>query len=1176
MKKKAERCDLQSRRIRNILRIMKISVFLFLVTVTSVFANGSYSQNKKMTLNMTNVKLGSVLDAIEEKSEFYFLINKDLIDENSIVSINVTKTKISNILDLLLNKNKIEYVIQDKQIVFIKRELQKMKGVTNQGVTTSDLSVNLETSLVNIKTVQNKIRGKVTDANGVALPGVNVIVKGTSIGAQTDFDGDYSLNVPSDSTILVFSYLGFKTQEVEIANKTLVNISLIEDIAKLEEIVVVGYGGVKRSDLTGSVSSVTQKDIQEIPTNTISNLLQGRAAGVQVTTGDGAPGGGINIRIRGNSTITGSTEPLYIIDGFPVNSDNDDLYVGGGFNEGGDDNKVRANALSFINPADIESIEILKDAAATAIYGSRGSNGVVLITTKGGAIGKTKVSVNYSTGAQTVIKKITTLDGPAWVAGLTEAEINNNIAPADVRYNGSDEFHPLAQNAETHNWQDILYRTALIQDVSVTFSGGTDKTKYFLSGKYYDAEGIMVGSNYEDMQARFNLDQEVGFLNLKSNFLVSHNINNRVPAGAGFNYNVVREALSFSPAINPDWFNDAAGLWYTDPKTSGPNVYTNPLRIIEGIHDEIATNRLLGNVQMDLKLHKTLKLTGSYGIDYSNATRDTYIDRTLTFSGTPNNNGTARINNVISTRTNANTYLTYNQSFGEHNLNGIVGVERVKQVNEFLNVSISDFLADDLRTDNIGGGNSELLGASNGKRQWQTEGYFGRLNYDYQGKYYISLNARYDGSSVFGKNNKWAFFPSLALAWKPTKENFLQNQNVISDFKIRGSIGQTGNGNIDAYSSLGVWSIGPNRYSYGNGELVNGASLSRIQNDNLKWETTTQYNIGFDARFLNGKLGLTFDYYLKDTDDLILDVVIPKSSGFKSSRQNLGALRNSGVELAADYAVFRSKNFSWDVNANATFMSSEATDVGEGTTIDPNTNEPYIEVSEWQRRGGLRLYEGKPAGQIYGFVTEGVFDNQEQADNWPVDMDSNRNNNKAGYWIYKDINGDGIITDDDQQSLGTGQPKMIFGFTHRLKYKALDLSLFFQGTTGGKVVMFYPGDSDDPFYSDFWTPENQDAQVARRGDNGFRHNRFHSRDVQNGNYLRLKNVRLGYTVPTKSISFLSGLNLYMNISNLFTITGYKGYDPDVSSGGTVPFSQGFDTGVYPKAKTFTFGLNANF
>ncbi|MDN5213716.1 TonB-dependent receptor [Fulvivirgaceae bacterium BMA12] len=1157
---------------------MRLTVLCLVVGICNVFAGNSYSQNTKLSLSMSNVTLEKVLDEIEKQSEFYFLFNQKLIDTERVVNVEAEDKKISDVLDGLFKRTDVNYLVLDRQIVLTTTKVKELDRYVGANTTNRSFLPRKKIRTLRINEIADRtITGRVIDSDGEPIPGVNVIAKETTVGTITDAEGKYTLDISNEVTTLVFSYVGMNSEEIEIGNRTVIDVTMIQDISSLEEIVVIGYGAVKRSDLTGSVASITSEDIQEIPTNTVSALLQGRAAGVQVTTGDAAPGGGINIRIRGTSTITGSTEPLYIIDGFPVNSDNDDLYVSGGFNEGTVEstnaNKVRPNALSFINPNDIESIEILKDAAATAIYGSRGANGVVLIKTKRGVAGKTKVSVNYSYGSQSIIRKITRLDGPAFAARRNEAEINSGVDPANVGFNGSDPFHPLPQNAETHNWQDLLYRTAPVHDMSVSFSGGDNNTKYLLSGKFYDQEGIMINSGFKDAQLRLNLDQNLGELvSVRTNVLLSHSINDRVPTGAGFNYNTVTFALGYSPAINPDWFDETTGLWYTDTKLA--NQYTNPFRIVGAIDDQLKTNRVLANTFVDLKFNESLKLTASYGIDYSDGTRETFIDRTLTIFGSPVARGDADINTIESLRTNANAYLTWTKSFGQHNINAVAGTELIEQTISNLNIGVRDFATDDLGTENLAAGDAETRSITNGKNKWQTAGFFGRVNYDYQNRYYASVNLRRDGSSRFGAANKWSFFPSLALAWRPSEEAFMQGQSLITDLKIRASVGQTGNGALDPYSSIGLWSINRN-YSFDN-QVVNAASLSRISNPDLKWETTTQWNVGFDARFLNNRLGFTFDYFIKDTDDLILPVVIPKSTGFQSSIQNIGSLRNSGLEFSVDYVVLDG-DFHWDINANLTYLKSEATDVGEGTTIDPNTGEPYVEVATWPRNGGPRLYNGRPAGEIYGFIIEGVFRDQAQADSWPVDMDPSRANNQEGFWIYKDVNGDGIITNDDKESLGTGQPDFIFGFTNRFSWKNFDLSLFFQGITGADVFMFYGGDIDAEF-TDVWTPDNRDATSAinRSGGNGWRGEGFHNRGMEDASYLRLKNVRLGYSVPTSTINFLGGLNVYLNATNVFTITSYDGYNPDVSSGGTFAFSEGFDTGVYPLAKTYTIGVNINF
>ena len=1035
-----------------------------------------------------------------------------------------------------------------------------------------------EAGITDNVSIQNIVTGTVKDASGMPLPGVNIVVKGSKQGTQTDFDGNYSLEIPQANAVLVFSYLGQKTQEIVVNGQKVINVIMEEDASQLDEVVVIGYGTVKRSDLTGSVASIKSSEITEIPNNDIVSSMQGRAAGVQITSGDGAPGGGINIRIRGTSTITGSTEPLYIIDGFPVNSDNDDLAVSGGINEGAVEgslpNKVRPNALQLINPQDIANIEILKDAAATAIYGSRGANGVVLITTKRGKSGKPKVAINYNLGVQSLIRKIKRRNAFDYITNLTEREINDGTAPGDVRYNGDDEFHPLAQNAQNYDWQDIIYRQAFIQDISLTFSGGNENTKYLLSGKYLDQDGIMEDNTFKNAQIRMNLDQNIGnFLSLKSNLSLNHIYDDGVPTGSGFNYNTVTATLGQSPAQNPEWFDSDTGLWYTDPKTSGASVNTNPLKVLQNVEDITKTGRILGNIQADVHITKALTLTGSVGLDYSDATRETYINRTLVFSDSRVAPGNAVLNSVEALRSNSNLYASYVNSFGDHNLNVVVGGEKTVQTISNVNINAQDFASDDLGVDNLGSGNQENLRVTNGKSKWQTIGFFGRLNYDFKNKYYVSLNARQDGSSVFGASNKWAFFPSVALAWRAGQEDFLKDSESITDLKIRASVGQTGNGNLAPYSSIGFWSIQGNQYSY-EGTGANGSSLSRISNPNLKWETTTQYNVGLDIRFLNNRLGFTADYFVKDTKDLIIPVVIPQTSGFNTSIQNVGDLRNQGFELGVDAVIMDKGNFKWNVNANVTHIKIEATNVGEGSSTDPITGEPYIEVATYPRNGGPRLYEGRPAGEIYGFVVEGVFKDQAQADAWPVDMGSSRANNKEGYWIYQDTNGDNRITDADKVSLGKGTPDFIFGFNNNFKYKNFDLSLFFQGQVGNEIYMFYGGDYDKPENSDYWTPNNRDAQVAiNKSVNGPSVSGFNSRNIQDGSYLRLKNVRLGYSF---SEGILNGFNIYLTATNLLTLTTYDGYDPAVSAGGTYAFGEGFDTGVYPTSKQFTVGLNYNF
>ncbi len=1022
------------------------------------------------------------------------------------------------------------------------------------------------------------VTGRVLDSDGVSLPGVNILERGTTNGTVTDAEGNYTINVAAGSSTLVFTFVGYQEHIVPVSNQAVISVRLTPDVQALKEVVVIGYGSVERSDLTGSVASITNRDLSEQPNNNLISALQGRAAGVQVSTGDGSPGGGINIRIRGTSTIMGSTEPLYIVDGFPVSSDNRSIHIGGGLGETSSEGvalNVFPNALAMINPADVESIEILKDAAATAIYGSRGANGVVIITTKRGSGGKSSIGVNYSVGIASLANKIHRLEGNLQGEIENENNIRNGMDPANVRWNGSDEFHPIPGSATSYDWQDIIYRQALSQNVSLTFSGGNEVSRFLVSGNVVDQEGIIEETGFRDYRLRMNLDQRFGSrISLSSSVLLSHSKRQQAPTGSGFGYNVVTAALSYHPLINPEWRNpNNPEVWYTDPKTAGSGAgnTSNPLKMLQDIQDDLTRNRLLGNVTASVKILEGLKLVGNAGIDYADGRREIYQKSTLTFSDAVTK-GNADLNTNTLVRTNFNAYLSWNRDFGEHKIDAVLGAENTRTGVTRVNLSASGFITDELGAKRFQVADQQTFGISN-----QTlpdlvlVGFFTRLNYNYDGKYYVSLNARRDGSSVFGSREKWGFFPSVALAWRASEEAFFAGQSIVSDFKLRASVGQTGNGNLAPGSSVGVWTIQSNRYNFG-GQPVNGVSLSRISNDKLKWETTTQYNVGFDARFVGDRFGLTVDYYIKDTEDLILPVVIPITTGFTSSIQNLGSLRNSGLEFTADAVVLNKGDFRWDINGNISFQKMYATDVRKGTSTDLRTGEPYIEVFNFPRRNGPRLYEGQDAGLLYGYLVGGVFADQAEADAAPTQL----NGNKEGYMWYHDIDGNGKVGVEDQVSLGKITPDYIYGLTSRFSYKSFDLSIFFQGVEGNSIIAFYGGDAGDPRNLNYWTPENRITEVPINANPNGRLDGFGltSENVQDGSYFRLKNVRIGYTLPP--LKNLAAINVFVTGSNLWTGTKYKGYNPDVSAGGATSFSEGFDTGIYPLAKEITFGLNLSF
>ena len=1145
--------------LKRLLReLMIMSRFVFFIICVQAFsasfliASDGNAQSKSIYDIGLNLRFNEtpILDAfqkIERNTDFKFSFNTETLDRDLRVSFK-GRASIGEVLEDISKQTSLLFRRVDYSIHVYKANERLHAGIEE---------------VVN-KIDQNTITGMITDENGEGLPGASIIIKGTNNGTTTDISGNYKLNV-TDDAVLVVSFVGYMIQEIPVAGRTTIDLKMEPDTESLDEVVVIGYGSVKRSDLTGAVASISKKDLQNTTSNSISTVLQGRAAGVAVITGDAAPGGGINIRIRGTSSINSSTEPLYIVDGFPVNSSNDDLYVGGGFNESPSSKKVRPNALSFLNPQDIESIEILKDAAATTIYGSRGANGVVLIKTKRGQAGQSNVDVNYSGGLQSIIKTYERPTGQQYAEQVNEGQVNGGGSP---RFDGSSIYFPTPANANTTDWQDLMYRVAPIHNLGLTVSGGAEKTQFLLSGKYFHQEGIMIENSFNDIQTRMNIDHTANdIIKIGSSVLLSRSENHQVPAGSVFNNNIVTQILGQSPVHDPSWIDETTGRWWTDPNVLYQT--TDPYNYVTSTRDIRTTNRILANGYIDINFAKDFNFHTTTGIDRTDVERDLYYPRTMQNSGSAVNNGSATLNRTILERTMVNAYVSYNKQLGDHNLSAVVGTEAIQQVTSYRNMHSENFTSDAQTTYNMGEGLSNI-GVGSGQSKWQNLGYFGRVNFNISNKYLLSGNFRYDGASQFGADNKWAFFPSMAAAWKINEESFFPDQEAVSSVKLRLSVGQTGNGFIPAYSSLGTWSISGRRYSYNN-QLVAGSRLTRMDNPELKWETTTQYNLGLDLGLFSDRLTFNLDLYKKVTNDLILNIVIPRSSGFGSSTQNIGSLENKGVELTMNWVVV-DKAFKYDLSINGSHNKSKMLDLN---IEDEESEDSYLEVASWERYGGIRLYEGQPAGEIYGFVIDGVFEDQAAADAAATQPGGNL----PGYYNYRDTNDDGVINSDDMVSLGNGQPDLFVGMNHSFSYRNFDLSVFFQGAFGNQIVVFYGTDDFSDALANTWTasdPVNKKYGVNSASGNGYQGLRIDSYMVHNADYFRLKNMTLGYNFPVAGLKWTDGIRLYFTTENMLTFTKYPGYNPDVSSGGTYAFGEGFDGGVYPLAKTYVFGVNLKF
>jgi TonB-linked SusC/RagA family outer membrane protein len=995
----------------------------------------------------------------------------------------------------------------------------------------------------------NTVTGLVTDASKVPLPGVSIAVEGTTKGTTTDKDGKYSITSVNSNDKLVFSYVSYVAKKISINNQSIIDIILVADNKALDEVVVVGYGTVKKSNLTGSVTTIKSSDLKQTPIVSLDQGLQGRAAGVQVTQNSGAPGGVVSIRIRGGNSISSSNEPLYVIDGFPV-SGAAVSPSGPGF---GSNQSNSMNALAGLNPNDIESLEILKDASATAIYGSRGANGVVLITTKRGKSGKTKVEYESYYGMQSVNRTLPLMNVQQYVAledELSSGRFSQNFGTYDP--NGTD-------------WQAELFRQAPINSNQINISGGSDKTQFSISTNYFAQQGIIKGSDFKRGTFRVNLDHSISNnikigSNLTLSKINSNVVNNSLEQGA------VWTAVTLPPIIP---IRDANGL-YTRPGTINPGYaqLENPLAMAEYMKNEYNTNRILGNIFAEWQILKNLSYRASLGADNYNDTRNVYQPRT-TYAGFISNGTGGRgvvdqFTYIHESILNWNPTLSSNHSL---NLTGVFSTQSQSQVRTSL--TASNFPADALEENSLNLAAAQSLSTS--KSLWRLDSYTARANYAFKNKYLVSLTSRIDGSSRFGDGNKYGFFPSAAFAWRVIEEEFMKKQSLISDLKLRASYGLTGNAEVPLYQSL--FKLGastPFDYVFNNSRSV-GIGAIGIPNPNLKWEKTSSYNGGLDLSLFNNKLNLTADVYYKLTSDLLLARTIPSSSGFTTFFGNFGQVENKGIELGIT-ANLSKRDFKFNTSANISFNRNKIVKIdGNRTEIIPADNAGG--VANFSNNSILRV--GQPVGTFFGYVFDGIW---QTADNIAT---SHMPAAKPGNARYKDLNGDGKLTDADRTIIGNPNPNFIYGFSSNGSYKNIDFSFFFQGVQGNQVfnvlsriIETAQGGSNQRIdVINRWTPTNPSSTYVKATSS----QRLNQSDkyIEDGSFLRLKNVTLGYTVSLTKV--VTKMRIYAAANNLFTITKYWGFDPEVNTTGQSDVTNfGIDNGGFPVAKSLILGLQVTF
>ncbi|KAA3438787.1 TonB-dependent receptor [Rufibacter hautae] len=1013
-------------------------------------------------------------------------------------------------------------------------------------------------------TSERTIQGKVTSRDGnEPLAGVSVTVKGTTNGTSTDAQGAFTLSVPDEEAVLVFSYIGFVSREIPVKNQSWVSVVLSPNYQELTQVVVIGYGTTTKSDLTGSVASVKSEELLATPTTSFEQALQGRAAGVQVTQTSGKPGAEASIRIRGTSSINAGNEPLYVIDGMLVSSDANDMSLG--VNLG-----PRISALSTINPNDIESIEVLKDASATAIYGSRGTNGVVLITTKRGKFGTGTVTFDTYYGVQEVANKLEVLNAAQFADFVNEAKINANQTPI---YN-----NPASLGAGT-DWQGEIFRTAPIANYQLSFSGGDEKTKYAITGGYFAQDGIIRNSDFKRYSFRANLDRD-----LSSKLAVGNSVSYSRLTSSGVLTTtetivpgVTTSALLFNPILpvyNP---NEPGG--YTFENRGGSylgKTLGNPVADVDAFTSYGVSSRILGNVYARYKILENLEFRTSFGIDGFSSKENAFGPNFL--KRTEASKGEASIGTVTGlTWLNENT-LTYRPSINEnHKVDFLLGYTLQEFNNESLLVYAFDFPDDRTGYHDISAGLLPQKPA-NGESRWSMVSYLGRANYTLFDRLLFTATGRVDGSSKFASGKQYGFFPSGAVAWRLSDEAFIQQFSFISDLKLRTSYGIIGNQAIPPYQSLSL--VGAYGQGVFNGtEVYTGREPLSFANKNLKWETTAQFDLGLDASFWNNRLSVTADIYEKKTSDLLLSTPVPYTTGFNSTVLNVGNIRNRGFEF--DVRTINTKGaLDWRTSLNFTVNRNEVTNLNSETDI--------------LMGGGTLLRVGEPVGTFYGYIFEGIFQTDEEARTSPVlkGQEATSSNPasraKAGDRKYRDINNDQVIDEKDRTILGSAQPDFTWGLTNTLSFKNIDLSFFFQGSQGNKMANLnlfdlqnFTGQNNVLAEAALnrWTPNNPSTQYPRALaagslDNGV----FSSNIVEDASYIRLKNVSLGYQIPsslTQKVK-VKTLRIYASATNLWTLTDYSGYDPEANTFGQSTAIIGVDRGGYPQAKTYLVGLNIGF
>ncbi len=1033
------------------------------------------------------------------------------------------------------------------------------------------------------------VKGTVKDNLGEGVPGASVQVKGTSQGTITDLDGKFAFSVPNKNAIIVISFIGYVTVEQKVDTQKPMVITLREDTKTLDEVVVVGYQEVRKRDLTGSVAKANMNDVLTAPVASFDQALGGRVAGVNVTSGEGMPGGTMNIVIRGNNSLTQENSPLFVIDGFPVED---------------------TSASSTLNPSDIESIDFLKDASATAIYGARGANGVVIVTTKKGKVGRAQLTYDGSFGVQHITRTIPMMNAYEFV------KLQNEMYPTVVagsylmNYEGKQWTLEDYRNIDQYNWQDEIFQTAWQQSHTLRLTGGTEGVRYNASLSYYDQDGTLLETGYKRMQGRMNTVVRRGKLNMSLTTNYSRSIQTgSTPSATSYSgmNNLFYSVWVFRPVTSPDtplsFLMDSA----TDNAVDSSNDYRfNPILSLKNEYRKNYINNLQMNGFAEYEVINGLKVKVSAGYTYDARKNDQFNNSKTRYGGPTS---TDKVNAQVTrserlTWLNENTVTYQTNIKKKHFINALAGIT-------FQN---SDYEAYAFRTTHIPNESLGMAGMSEGqastsssaKSSWSMLSYLGRINYNYKSKYYATASFRVDGSSKFNKNNRFGYFPSASLAWTFTEEEFMKPiKSILSNGKLRFSWGLTGNNRIGEYDYYQLLSVLKSRigsytatnsipsgvYPFENDATNAGTVPISLQNKNLKWETTEQWNLGVDLSFFDERIGLTMDIYRKNTRDLLLAAQLPYSSGFYNATKNIGKVRNDGLEISLNTLNIKTRDFQWSSNFNISFNKNKVLALSENQTA------LMTAVQFDQNYNGQSSYIAKiglPMGLMYGYVYEGTYkydDFNKSGNSYSLKSSvphfSTENNTQPGMPKYADLNGDGVVDSNDRTIIGRGLPVHTGGLTNDFTYKGIDLSIFFQWSYGNDIMnanrLFFESSNNRSrelnqyaSYTNRWTADNPTSDIPA-ATNSSSNRVISSRIIEDGSFLRLKNVTIGYTFPSQMTKKwkIDKARIYVAAQNLWTWTGYSGYDPEVSVRNSA-LTPGLDYSSYPRAYSVSFGVSLGF